>query len=146
MTFTISPLAPITASFPLPTIPPHARQQLQRAYQIAITVLCWAIAITYTAGRLACDAYVHLRPHIAKAFHALALVLDGGLEYPDQPEPEPAVDPFALSSKRPTTVVEMRRLVRQIHGPGFTHNGRRVSCLRKDELNYLLTVDSLVNA
>lgn len=87
MVYILPSLAP-----PAVQLPSHER--LQQWWERFITITLWAIAVTYTAGRLARIGFEWARPYLAKALHALALSLDGGLEYPDQPEPEPT-DPCA---------------------------------------------------
>ena len=77
----------------LPTISLPSRERLQRVWSASITALLWAIAITYTAGKLTRRGWEAIRPGLARALHALALLLDGGLAYPDQPEPDPEPDP-----------------------------------------------------
>ena len=84
-------LPSLSFSMPLPT--PPTREQLRRAAARAVTTACWAVALVYTAGRLTRIGFEWARPFLAKALHALAIALDGGLLYPDQPEPDPTPDP-----------------------------------------------------
>jgi hypothetical protein len=82
----------VTPSLPRFSLP--SRERLQRLGSSALAALMWAIAITYTAGRLTRIGFEWARPHIAKGLHSLAIALDGGLLYPDQPEPDqPEPDP-----------------------------------------------------
>lgn len=103
----------------LPTISLPSRERLQRVWSASITALLWAIAITYTACKLTRRGWEAIRPGLARALHALALLLDGGLAYPDQPEPDPTPDPEA----RPTHIKitpspEMLAVIRHIHAGG----------------------------
>jgi hypothetical protein len=68
------------------------RETLVLLWNGSITALLWAVALTYTAGRLTRIGFEWARPYAAKALHALAIALDGGLLYPDQPEPDPTPD------------------------------------------------------
>ena len=73
-----------------PSLP--TRAQLKRAWQATVTIVLWAVALTFTAGRLSRQLWETVRPGLARLLHALALLLDGGLAYPDQPEPDPTPD------------------------------------------------------
>lgn len=79
-----------TPSLPRVSLP--SRERLQQLGSSTITALIWAVAITVTAGRLARIGWAWFRPRLARLLHALALLLDGGLAYPDQPEPDPTPD------------------------------------------------------
>jgi hypothetical protein len=81
----------VTPSFPFTS--PKRLRQLRQAMGALMTAFVWAMAITYTADRLARIGFEWARPYLAKVMHALALLLDGGLAYPDQPEPDPTPDP-----------------------------------------------------
>ena len=81
----ILPSMSLPASFPSLL----SRDQLKRAWATTVTIVCWAVAITFTAGRLTRIGWEAVRPGLARLLHTLALLLDGGLAYPDQPEPDP---------------------------------------------------------
>lgn len=78
----------------------RARPILRQAIAHAITITCWAIAITLTAGRLARRVYAWARPRLAQLLHQTALALDPGLVYPDQPEPTPPAQRLGASKPR----------------------------------------------
>jgi hypothetical protein len=70
-----------------PSLP--SREQLLRTWARAVTIVCWAVALTFTAGRLSRKLWELVRPGLARALQALALLLDPQLpSYPDQPEPD----------------------------------------------------------
>jgi hypothetical protein len=83
----------ITTSFAMPSLQLPSRERLAFYSARAIALALWAVALAYTAGRLARIGFEWARPYLAKALHALALSLDGGLAYPDQPEPDPTPEP-----------------------------------------------------
>lgn len=68
----------------MPKLKLPAGQRLAQVLAGVITVAFWV----YAAGRFARIGYEWARPRVAKALHALAIALDGGLAYPDQPEPD----------------------------------------------------------
>ncbi len=72
----------------MPNLKLPAGQRLAQVLAGVITVAFWI----YAAGRFARIGYEWARPRIAKALHALAIALDGGLAYPDQPEPDSEAD------------------------------------------------------
>jgi hypothetical protein len=74
-----------------PSLP--SREQLLRTWARVVTICVWAAALTVTAARLSRKLWELVRPGLARLLHALALLLDGGLAYPDQPEPDPTPDP-----------------------------------------------------
>ena len=75
-----------------PSVP--SREQLLRTWARVVTIACWAVALTLTAGRLSRQLWETVRPGLARLLHALALLLDPQLpSYPDQPEPDPTPDP-----------------------------------------------------
>lgn len=78
----------------LPRLNMPSRERLARLGGDTITALTWAIAITFTAGRLARIGWERTRPGLARLLHALALLVDPQLPvYPDQPEPDPTPEP-----------------------------------------------------
>jgi hypothetical protein len=80
------------------------RDRLMQVGDIAPTALLWAIAIVYTTGRLTRIGLDAARPLIGKLLHAMAIAIDGGLLYPDVPEPEPITDSAtAPSGSNPRT-------------------------------------------
>lgn len=62
-------------------------------YQRLITITCWAIALTFTAGRLARLGFELARPHLAVAFARLGQQL--------RPVPAPEILVPAQAPKRP---------------------------------------------
>jgi hypothetical protein len=68
----------------MPNLKLPAGQRLAQVLAGVITVAFWI----YAAGRFARIGYEWARPRVAKALHTLAIALDGGLAYPDQPEPD----------------------------------------------------------
>ncbi len=92
----------IHPSLAFPAVQLPSRERLQQWWERFITITLWAIAVTHTAGRLTRIGFEWARPYLAKALHALAIALDGGLLYPDQPEPSPVFDSLtALRMLRP---------------------------------------------
>jgi hypothetical protein len=89
----------------MPTLQLPSRERLALLWNRFITITLWAVALTYTAGRLARIGFEWARPFIAKALHALAIALDGGLLFPDQPEPDPTPDPGDSAEARFTNPV-----------------------------------------
>ena len=86
-------MAYLLPSLAAPTLRLPSRQRLVLLRNRAVTITCWAVALTLTAGRLVRIGFEWARPYLAKALHALAIALDGGLAFPDQPEPDPTPDP-----------------------------------------------------
>lgn len=86
-----------TPSLPRVSLP--SRERLQQLGSSTITALIWAAAITVTAVRLTAAGWAWFRPRLARLLHALALLLDGGLAYPDQPEPDPTPEPTPDSTE-----------------------------------------------
>ena len=97
-------MAFITSSLALPSLQLPSRERLASYWARTITITLWAVAIAYAAGRLARIGYEWARPRVAKVLHALAIALDGGLVYPDQPEPDPTPEPPLIWSERPRAV------------------------------------------
>ena len=104
----ILPSLSIPAS--LPSLP--SADQLRRTWVTAVTIVCWAVALTVTASRLSRQLWEAVRPGLARALHSLALLLDPQLpSYPDQPEPDSeapvrsifdgAIDRVITASKAP---------------------------------------------
>jgi hypothetical protein len=85
-------VAYLLPSLAAPTLRLPSRQRLVLLRNRAVTITCWAVALTLTAGRLVRIGFEWARPYLAKALHALAIALDGGLAFPDQPEPDPTPD------------------------------------------------------
>ena len=107
----ILPSLSIPAS--LPSLP--SADQLKRAWATAVTIVCWAVALTVTAVRLFRQLWEAVRPGLARALHSLALLLDPQLpSYPDQPEPDSeapvrsifdsAIDRVITASKTPVAL------------------------------------------
>lgn len=97
-----SPLTLTALSRKLPTVDLHLDPLLERARRVldlAITAFIWATVLTYVAGRCSRRAFEYVRPHLAQLFNQLALLLDGAIAYPDQPEPAPVVVPTTPSRK-----------------------------------------------
>ena len=68
-------------------------ERLQSVRRICFRSLLWAIAITYTVGRLTRIGWEAARPSLGRLLHSLASAIDAGLLYPDQPEPQPTQGP-----------------------------------------------------
>lgn len=107
-------MAYLLPSLAAPTLQLPSRERLALFWARAVTITCWAVALTITAGRLTRIGFEWARPYLAKALHEFALALDGGLAFPDQPEPDPTPEP------RPTHIQitpspEMLAVVRAVH-------------------------------
>jgi hypothetical protein len=109
----------ITSSFAMPSLQLPSRERLAQALARVVTIAFWAMAIAYTAGRLARIGCEWARPRAAKVLLALGVALDGGLAfYPDQPEPDPTpgLDPeleafkALLNEAVPLTQARLERL------------------------------------
>lgn len=141
---------------------PADLKTIRRRADQALTALMFAVAWTYTAGRLCRRGFEVIRPHLAAALQVLALALDGSLAYPDQPEPtswevqlenqvddllcriEHEVAPQAAQVEVPSyetfkeemsswKVVALRQELRKVCGCSVL-DGHKISCMRKQML------------
>lgn len=85
---------------------PANRLKLQRNIVLLQTVLAWAIAITFTAGKLARAGYEASRPSLARFFHALASALEVQVE---AAVAEPPVKPPAPKKTGPSPTPSRNR-------------------------------------